>query len=79
MPTYEYLCESCNNRVEIFHAISDNSEKKCNKCNKLLKKMPTAGIGIIVKGNSSGCSMADSCPSSSKACQADRHVGCGCH
>jgi putative FmdB family regulatory protein len=32
MPTYNYICEKCNNVQEEYHMMSENPKIKCVKC-----------------------------------------------
>jgi len=50
MPTYDYLCEKCNKKIEIFHGINDNSKRFCPKCKSKMKKQIGKGCGVIFKG-----------------------------
>jgi len=51
MPTYEYLCLDCENKVEYFQSITAAPKTECPDCGGILKKMVTAGIGLIFKGS----------------------------
>ncbi|MCX8058047.1 MAG: zinc ribbon domain-containing protein [Spirochaetes bacterium] len=52
MPTYDYICNSCNKKFEIFRPISDEREVTCPECNSTkTKKIISAGSGIIFKGS----------------------------
>jgi len=52
MPTYDYLCASCNHTFEKFESMSANPSKKCPKCGKMqLKRLIGAGAGVIFKGS----------------------------
>ncbi|RPJ07373.1 MAG: zinc ribbon domain-containing protein [Spirochaetaceae bacterium] len=51
MPTYDYKCTSCGNRFEAFQKISDAPLEKCPKCKKKVKRLISAGLGIIFKGS----------------------------
>ena len=52
MPTYDYLCASCNHTFEKFESMSANPSKKCPECGKLqLKRLIGAGAGVIFKGS----------------------------
>jgi putative FmdB family regulatory protein len=51
MPTYEYECSACANRLEAFQSMSDPPLRKCPKCGKRrLKRLIGAGAGVIFKG-----------------------------
>ena len=52
MPTYDYLCQSCNYQFEKFESISARPAKKCPDCGKLkLKRLIGTGAGVIFKGS----------------------------
>jgi putative FmdB family regulatory protein len=51
MPTYEYECAACGNRMDAFQSMSDPPIRKCPKCGKRrLKRLISAGAGVIFKG-----------------------------
>jgi putative FmdB family regulatory protein len=51
MPTYEYECPDCGYRFEEFQKMSDEPVKRCPKCNGKVKRLISAGSGIIFKGS----------------------------
>lgn len=52
MPTYEYECDACHEKLEEFQGINDPPLKKCPSCGKKkLRKMIGAGAGLIFKGS----------------------------
>lgn len=52
MPTYEYQCDFCKHRFEIFQLITANPLRKCPKCGKKkVKRLLGAGGGILFKGS----------------------------
>ena len=52
MPTYEYLCQGCEQRFEQFQSITANPLRKCPECGKMkLKRLIGSGAGIIFKGS----------------------------
>lgn len=51
MPTYEYECPHCGHRFEILQKITDPHLNKCPKCNQKLRRLISAGAGIIFKGS----------------------------
>ncbi len=51
MPTYEYECEVCGNRFDVFQNIKDKPVKECPKCNGHVKRLISAGAGVIFKGS----------------------------
>jgi putative FmdB family regulatory protein len=50
MPTYVYRC-SKGHTFELFHAISDDSPKKCPTCRSGAKRVPAGGSGVLFKGS----------------------------
>ncbi|MBN2483958.1 MAG: zinc ribbon domain-containing protein [Candidatus Omnitrophica bacterium] len=53
MPTYEYKCETCGYRFEQFQSMSDEPLKECPQCGKPVRRVISAGAGIIMKGSKS--------------------------
>ncbi|MBI1901254.1 MAG: zinc ribbon domain-containing protein [Planctomycetia bacterium] len=52
MPTYDYQCDACDHRFELFQSIKDNPIKKCPKCGKLkLRRLFGAGAAVVFKGS----------------------------
>ncbi len=51
MPTYEYKCKTCGHYFEFFQNMTDNPLKKCPECSGLVKRLISAGVGIIFKGS----------------------------
>jgi len=50
MPTYEYECNECKYRFEVFQSIKDDAIKVCPKCGKEVRKIFNS-TGIIFKGS----------------------------
>ena len=52
MPIYEYVCESCGERLEVLQKISDQPLRKCPACHKetLKKLVSAAGFRLAGKG-----------------------------
>ncbi|MGI9014201.1 MAG: FmdB family zinc ribbon protein [Phycisphaerales bacterium] len=51
MPTYDYECNACGHRFELFQSMSAPVKRKCPKCNKQkLERLIGTGAGIIFKG-----------------------------
>ena len=50
MPTYEYECTHCGHNFEVFQNINDKALTICPKCNNKVKRLISAGAGIIFKG-----------------------------
>jgi len=52
MPTYQYECASCGEKMEIMQAITDSKLTRCPHCGQdALQRLIGAGSGIIFKGN----------------------------
>lgn len=52
MPTYEYECASCGQRMEAFQSITARPLKKCPACGeRQLQRLIGTGAGIIFKGS----------------------------
>ena len=50
MPTYEYACKSCGERLEVVQSFSDDALTTCPSCEGELRKVYSAA-GIIFKGS----------------------------
>lgn len=51
MPTYEYICKSCDHEFEEFQSMSAGALRKCPACGKnALERKIGLGGGIIFKG-----------------------------
>lgn len=50
MPTYEYECTHCGHNFEAFQNMNDKPLDVCPKCNNKVKRLISAGVGIIFKG-----------------------------
>ena len=69
MPTYDYECQACHERVEAVQRFSDPALTTCELCGGELRKVFSA-VGIVFKGsgfykNDSRSSTATSTPSAS--------------
>jgi len=51
MPTYEYECQKCHHRFELFQSIKDEPAKTCPKCRGRVKRLLGTGAGLIFKGS----------------------------
>lgn len=51
MPTYEYECEKCGHRFELFQQMSEARRKRCPKCRGKLRRLIGTGAGMIFKGS----------------------------
>lgn len=51
MPTYDYACDACGHRFELFQSITAAPEKKCPECGKnKLRRLIGPGAAIVFKG-----------------------------
>jgi putative FmdB family regulatory protein len=52
MPTYDYECDACGHKFELFQSISAPVEKKCPECKKLkLRRLFGTGAAIVFTGS----------------------------
>jgi putative FmdB family regulatory protein len=52
MPTYEYECNVCHKKFEVFQGITERPIKKCLHCGRpAARRLIGAGAGIIFKGS----------------------------
>lgn len=62
MPTYEYMCKSCERRFDVFQSFADAPLTTCDVCGGEVKKV-FGTVGIMFKG--SGFYKTDSRPAAS--------------
>ena len=52
MPTYDYKCNACGHRFELFQSMSDKPKRKCPKCGKsALERLIGLGAAVLFKGS----------------------------
>lgn len=52
MPTYEYQCDGCEHRFELFQKLSDPPVSTCPQCKaRRVRKLISRGAGVIFKGS----------------------------
>ncbi|MFO0900050.1 MAG: zinc ribbon domain-containing protein [Pirellulales bacterium] len=52
MPTYDYECDACGHKFELFQSITAEPERRCPKCKKLkLRRLFGTGGAIVFKGS----------------------------
>lgn len=52
MPTYDYECDSCDHKFELFQSIKDSPKKTCPECGKpKLRRLFGTGAAIMFKGS----------------------------
>ena len=50
MPTYEYECQDCGHRFEVFQRITEDPVSACEKCSGKVRKV-ILPVGIVFKGS----------------------------
>jgi putative FmdB family regulatory protein len=50
MPTYEYECQACHQRVEVVQRFTDPALTVCEHCGGELRKVFSA-VGVVFKGS----------------------------
>lgn len=52
MPTYDYLCDHCGHKFELFQSITESQKRKCPECKKhKLRRLFGTGGAIVFKGS----------------------------
>ncbi len=52
MPTYDYLCDGCGHKFELFQSFKEEAVRKCPKCKKLkLRRLFGIGAALVFKGS----------------------------
>ena len=52
MPTYDYECDACGYKMELFQGINDPVKKKCPECGKQkLRRLFGSGAAIVFRGS----------------------------
>ncbi|MBI4723018.1 MAG: zinc ribbon domain-containing protein [Candidatus Stahlbacteria bacterium] len=73
MPTYEFKCNSCNERFEVCVSISERTKVKCQKCNSREVVQLLSGFYVIgtEQGKGGGASSCTAC--SRPSCSSCNH------
>ena len=50
MPTYEYLCQDCDQPLEVFQSFTDAALTECPACGGTLRKV-YGSVGVVFKGS----------------------------
>jgi putative FmdB family regulatory protein len=50
MPTYEYECDECGHRFELFQQMTDEPARECPECGGKVRRLIGTGGGLILKG-----------------------------
>lgn len=52
MPTYDYVCDACEHKMELFQGINEDPVTKCPSCGKKkLRRLIGAGAALLFKGS----------------------------
>jgi len=53
LPTYEYQCQKCGHRFDVFQRIVDPPVRNCPKCKRknCVEQIISGGSGLIFKGS----------------------------
>jgi putative FmdB family regulatory protein len=52
MPTYDYQCDACDHRFELFQSITESPKRKCPLCGRRkLRRLIGPGAAIVFKGS----------------------------
>ena len=52
MPTYEYQCEACGHRFDLFQPIKEAVRRKCPACGRLkLRRLIGTGAAVLFRGS----------------------------
>lgn len=51
MPTYEYECNSCGHKFDVFQSMTAEPIKSCPQCRGKVRRLLGTGAGIIFKGS----------------------------
>jgi putative FmdB family regulatory protein len=65
MPTYEYECDECGKRFELFQQMTDDPVAECPDCGGGVRRLIGTGGGLILKGegfHANDYSQKKSCP-----------------
>ena len=74
MPTYQYACTSCGERLEVVQKFSDDPLTECPACHGALRKV-FSPVGVVFKG--SGFYKTDSRSSSRSSSSSGSSAGSG--
>ena len=73
MPTYDYECNECKTRFEVFQKMSDEPVSLCPTCGNVASRIISGGANVVFKGEGFyvNDSRNKSCPDkgSSPCCQ----------
>ncbi len=84
MPTYEYECEKCGERFEVFQKMSEEPLRFCSHCNEnSLRRVFSGGLAINFKGtgfyandSKAGANTKDSEKTASSPCSSCGSASC---
>ena len=51
MPTYDYECDKCKHKFEVFESMTAKHLKRCPECGGKVTRLLGTGSGVIFKGS----------------------------
>ena len=52
MPTYDYVCDACDHKFELYQSIKASTKRKCPSCGRMmLRRLIGPGAAIMFKGS----------------------------
>ena len=52
MPHYDYVCDACDHKFELYQSITASVKRKCPQCGKIkLRRLIGPGAAIMFKGS----------------------------
>ena len=51
MPNYDYECQKCGKRFEVFQSMTEKPRKRCPKCRGKMVRLVGTGAGILFRGS----------------------------
>lgn len=76
MPTYEYACDTCGGRFDVFQSMNDAPVEKCSSCGAPVRRLIGGGVGIIFKGSGFYVNDYKGSGSSKKSAKSDSCSSC---
>ncbi|MCH9816675.1 MAG: FmdB family transcriptional regulator, partial [Actinomycetia bacterium] len=51
MPTYEYQCTNCGNRIDAVQSFADDALTHCEACDQNTLRKLFGNVGVVFKGS----------------------------